>query len=493
VGRTALVLGDQLSKNNPALDGAERVLLVESTAAMSRRRYHRRRRHLVLSAMRHFAAELRRRTGVEVVQKRGCASFADGLRGERDVACALPNSRAARETLARHGVTFVPSSMFLTDPDDFARWAEGQRRVRMEDFYREQRVRHGILVEDGDEPAGGRWNYDRENRRPATRGLTGPDPWRPREDEIDEEVRADLDRLGLPEFGVDGPREFPATRREALAALRHFVAERLPDFGPWQDTMVPGHSAMHHARLSTALNLWLLDPLEVARAAEDAYRAGDAPLASVEGFVRQVIGWREYVWGMYWWREPEWRRVNALGARKSVPQAYLDGETDANCLRTVVGEVREHGWANHIQRLMVLGNLGLLLGVRPQELSEWFHASFVDGAEWVMAPNVIGMALHADGGAMMTKPYAAGGNYISRMSGYCEGCRFDPKRRTGEDACPFTALYWDFVARHRDRWAENHRMRQIVRGLDRMDPGELEDVRARARVAKRRFAAAESA
>ena len=492
MGRTALVLGDQLSLENPALEGADRVLLIESTAAMARRRYHRRRRHLVLSAMRHHAAHLRERRGLEVTERRGAASFADGLRGERDVVCALPNSRAARETLAAHGVAFVPSSMFLTDPDDFARWAERRRRVRMEDFYREQRVRHGILVEDGDEPAGGRWNFDRENRRPATKGLTGPEPWTPVEDEIDEEVRRDLDRLGLPEHGADGSREFPATRAEARAALRHFVAHRLRDFGPWQDTMVPGHAAMHHARLSTALNLWLLDPLEVARAAEQAYRDGDAPLASVEGFVRQVIGWREYVWGMYWWREDRWPRANALDARKAVPRAYLDAETDANCLRTVAGEVREHGWANHIQRLMVLGNLGLLLGVRPQALSEWFHASFVDGAEWVMAPNVIGMALHADGGAMMTKPYAAGGNYISRMSGYCEGCRFDPRRRTGEDACPVTALYWDFIARHRDRWAENHRTRNIVSALDRMDPGELEDVRSRARAAKRSFVASDA-
>jgi deoxyribodipyrimidine photolyase-related protein len=478
VGHAALILGDQLSHANPALEGADRVLMIESRAALARLRYHRRRRHLVLSAMRHFAAELRGR-GVEVDYV-----VSDDKRSviarHGEVVAAQPNDGPARRSLARAGVRFVPSTQFLTDVGAFTEWAEHRpKRLVMEDFYRDQRRRLGLLM-DGDKPAGGRWNLDRENREPPKEGMDPPLPWMPEEDDIDAAVRRDLDAYDLPEFGEDGPREWPATAAEARRALDDFIAHRLPDFGTYQDAMVPGERWMFHSRLSAAFNLWLLDPLEAARAAEDAYRRGDAPLNAAEGFVRQVIGWREYIWCMYWLREREWRTDNALDATTPLAEVFWTGETDLNCLRNAMLDVRESAYAHHILRLMVLGNLHLLLGTRPWEAVEWFRSAFIDGAEWVMAPNVAGMATFADGGVMMTKPYAAAGRYVHRMSHYCRDCRFVPERRTGEDACPVTQLFWDFMARNEERLAGNRRLRGQMASLRRMDPEELAEVRAAA-------------
>jgi (6-4)DNA photolyase len=446
---------------------------------------HRRRAHLVLVAMRRFAAELRAGGEVEVLERRGAASFADGLHGLRDVVCAAPNSAGARRGLGRLGVRLVASNQFLTDPDDFAAWARGRRRVVMEDFYREQRRRFGVLLDEDGQPEGGRWNFDAENRRPPPRaGFDAPVPWRPAEDAVDADVRADLDAAGIELFGADGPRRFAATPAEARSALASFVADRLPSFGPWQDAMVPGRRVLFHSLLSAPLNLGLLEPLEAIRTAERAYRRGEAPLASVEGFVRQILGWREYVWGTYWLRRDRWPHESKLGARAPLPRAYWGEPSGWNCLDSVVAGVRADAYAHHIERLMVLGNIALLAGIEPWATVRWFQGAFIDGAEWVMAPNAAGMALFADGGEMMTKPYAAGGNYINRMSGYCAGCRYRPNVRTGPEACPVTALYWDFVDRHRERLAANRRTRSSVRTLDRFDPGEREGIRARARDAR---------
>jgi len=474
MGHTALVLGDQLSHANPALEGADRVLVVESRAALARVRYHRQRRHLVLSAMRHYAQELRDR-GVEVDERRDVERAGDVVGEYGDVVCAEPNSIPSRRGLERAGVRFVASGQFLTAPAAFAEWAQGRRRLVMEDFYREQRRRFGLLLARDGEPEGGRWNLDRDNRRPARAGLSAPAPWLPEEDEIDAGVRRDLDAMGLPESGEDGPRLWPATQAEARRALADFVEHRLAGFGPWQDAMVAGERWLFHSRLSSSLNLWLLDPLEACRAVQDAYETrSDVPLQSAEGFVRQVVGWREYVWGMYWLRGTDWRKDNALGAQRPLPQAFWSGETDAECLRATLADVRETAYAHHIQRLMVLGNLMLLLGVRPWEAVEWFQASFVDGAEWVMTPNVAGMATFADGGTMMTKPYAGGGTYVDRMSTYCGDCVHEPR------SCPVTALYWDFMARHADAFRDNRRMRGPLRTLATMDPARLADLRERA-------------
>lgn len=483
-GRTALVLGDQLSHANPALDGADRVLLIESRAKLASARFHRQKLHLVLSAMRHFAAELEE-SGLEVDLCRA-DSFAAGIEAHRarhapeEVVVLSPHNLGARERLAAlDGVAVRDETLFLTHPREFAGWAEGRRRLVMEDFYRWQRGRLGVLLEDGGEPAGGAWNFDEHNREPPPGDRRPPEPYTPREDEIDAAVRRDLDALGLETFGPDRPRRWPATHAEALESLERFVELKLADFGPWQDAMLHGQRWMWHSQLSSSLNLNLISPLDCVRAAERAYREGRAPIASVEGFVRQVIGWREYVWGVYWLRAGEWGELNALAADADLPALFWGGETGMRCLADAVAGLEETAYAHHIERLMLFGNLILLLGVEPNQAFGWFHQAFVDGYEWVMAPNAIGMAAYADGGRMMTKPYAASGRYIDRMSDHCGGCRYDPTQRVGEDACPYTTLYWDFVARHRDRLEANRRMRMPLRNLARMDPAEVAEIRAR--------------
>ncbi len=486
--RTAWVLGDQLSHENPSLDGADAVLMIESRAKLGSGRWHRQKLHLVLSAMRHFADELRER-GLEV-DYRGARTLATGLRSHirehrpGSVALMRPNSRAALTRLTRlDRVELIDETLFLTHPDEFAAFAEGRRQLRMENFYREQRRRFELLME-GSEPSGGAWNFDPENRKPPPRDSQPPRPYRPREDAIDEAVRADLDRGGLDLWGADAPRSFPATRAEALRALRRFVADRLPAFGPYQDAMLNGESWMWHSLLSSSLNLGLLEPLEVARAAEAAYREGDVRIASAEGFIRQVIGWREYVWGVYWLQGREWPRMNALRARRDLPQAFWGGPTEMRCLADVTSKLERTAYAHHIERLMVAGNLGLLLGVEPRQLYDWFHRAFIDGYEWVMEPNVLGMATWADGGRMMSKPYAASGRYIDRMSDHCRECRYDPGTRTGSDACPFTTLYWDFLDRNRGRLGDNRRLAMPLRNLERIGAPELAEIRSRARALK---------
>lgn len=475
------------------------VLLVEARSVLRRRRFHRRKAHLVLSALRHRRAELGDR--VAYVQ---AGTYREALErlGEPVTVCR-PTSRAAYALVGTlPNVEVLPARGFATSPAEFDGWARsrGRRRLLLEDFYRHARERLGILMDPGTDPetdpepggphpAGGRWNLDADNREPPPAGarrLAVPAPWRPVESEIDARVREDLDawaRAGEVDFvGRDGPREFPVTRDEALAALRAFVDGRLASFGAYQDAMLAADPVMAHSLLSVPLNLGLLDPLECARAAERAYRDGSAPLASVEGFVRQVLGWREYVWHLYWRLGPGYRRRNALSARRRLPRWFAELDADqveARCLATVLREVRDHGWVHHIPRLMVLGNYALQRGWHPAGVTDWFHRCFVDGYDWVMVPNVVGMALHADGGIMATKPYAAGGAYIDRMSDFCGECRYRPRRRSGADACPYTSGYWSFLARNAERLSGNHRMSRPLANLRRL--GDLDAVVARER------------
>jgi deoxyribodipyrimidine photolyase-related protein len=333
---------------------------------------------------------------------------------------------------------------------------------------------------DGGEPVGGRWNYDADNREPPPRGaseLGVADPWWPREDAVDADVRADL--AGVPTLGEGGPRRFAVTRDEARAALAVFLRDRLPRFGAHEDAMLVADDWMAHSLLSVPLNLGLLDPLDVVQAAEVEYRAGRAPLPAVEGFVRQVLGWREYMWHLYWWLPADYRSRNALAARRPLPDWWQDlGSCGVRCVDETLRGVREHGWAHHIQRLMVLGSWALQRGYDPAALTDWFHRTFVDGYDWVMLANVVGMSQWADGGVVATKPYTSGGAYINRMSDYCGECRFRPGERTGERACPFTTGYWDFLARNEAALAGNHRMKQPLAGLRRL--ADLEEVRATA-------------
>ncbi|RKT78511.1 deoxyribodipyrimidine photolyase-related protein [Terracoccus luteus] len=470
------LFADQLG---PHFDvGRSGVLLVESRSALGRRRYHRQKLHLILSALRHRAADL----GDSAVYLRA-DTYGEALAelGE-PVRVYEPTSFAAdafvRRRLESGEVESVdPTPGYSLRKDEFATWAGDRRRLRMDDFYRFQRLRLDLLMEGAD-PVGGRWSYDDENREPPPKGratLGAPAPYRPREDDIDAEVRDDLDRWerdeGLETVGADGPRLFAVTRREALAALERFVTERLAGFGPHEDAMLKGDWEMAHSLLSVPLNLGLLSPVEVAERAVQAHADGDAPLASVEGFVRQVVGWREYVWHVYWHFGRTYRRRNTMAARTSLPPWFDDLEADsvdAACLGDVLGGVRDRGWVHHIPRLMVLGNWAAQRGYDPDELTEWFQTRFVDGYDWVMPANVVGMSQHADGGAMATKPYVSGGAYIDRMSDYCGGCRYDPKKRVGEDACPFTAGYWAYLDRNADRLEGNNRMARPLQGRHRL-------------------------
>ncbi|WP_369132584.1 cryptochrome/photolyase family protein [Modestobacter sp. I12A-02662] len=456
------------------------VLLVESRAVFRRRRFHRQKAHLLLSALRHRAAEL----GDQALFLQ-TGTYGEALDRVRDpLSVCAPTTWPARDlVLARPGVQVLEARGFVTRQADFRRWAalRPRQRLLMDDFYRAARRFHDVLM-DGADPVGGTWNLDAENREPppADGRSPAPPPWLPVEDEIDEEVRADLDRWAadgdVAFVGDDGPRLFPVTAAEAELRLADFVTHRLPAFGPHEDAMLAGDPWLAHSMLSATLNLGLVDPLDVVHRAEQAYRdsvaAGDPlPLNSVEGFVRQVMGWRDWMWHLYWHLGREYRHGNALQATEEVPVwlAELDAEAvDANCLSHVLADVRERGWVHHIPRLMVLGNYALQRGIEPLAMTDWFHRVFVDGYDWVMVANVVGMSQHADGGVLATKPYAAGGAYIDRMSDYCGGCRYDPRKRLGEDACPYTAGYWAFLDRNRERLAGNRRMRQPLAGLGRL-------------------------
>jgi deoxyribodipyrimidine photolyase-related protein len=455
-------------------DPAQPVLLIESQSVFARRRFHRRKAHLVLSALRHRAAELGEQA--LFLQTGSYREALDQL--NEPLSVCQPTSWAADHFVrSLPSIDILPARGFCTSRQDFDTWAKSQRTLRLENFYRTARRRFDLLM-DGDQPVEGRWNFDADNREPAPKNTTAlgvPQPWRPEEDEIDEQVRADLDRWeleGAVSFvGRDGPREFAVTAAEAQQALNVFLRDRLPHFGPHEDAMLAGDRFMAHSLLSAPMNLGLLDPLDCAYAAEDAYRAGHAPISSVEGYIRQLIGWRDYIWHVYWHFGRNYRDRNALHATNALPSWFAELDADAvqaHCLSDVLAQVRDHGWVHHIPRLMVLSNFALQRGWDPAAVTDWFHRSFVDGYDWVMVANVVGMSLHADGGLMATKPYASGGAYINRMSDYCGGCRYRPGQRVGEQACPFTGGYWWFLARNTEALGRNRRMAQPMAGLGRL-------------------------
>jgi deoxyribodipyrimidine photolyase-related protein len=481
---TVWVLGDQLNRGSSSLTNVtpatHRVLMVESTAKLTNRRWHVQRAHFVITAMRRFADELRAER-FEVDYRRA-GSLADGFRAHVDefrpeqVTAMEPASRSGQRLLDALGVRATRSNQFLTHPDEFAAFAADRRRLKMEDFYRWQRRRLGYLM-DGDEPAGGQWNFDHDNRRPPPKVATPwPSPLRGDLDDTDRQVLADLP----PTWGATPDGTWATSRAEALARMEFFVDQVLPHFGPHEDAMLHDDWHLAHGLLAQYMNIGLLHPREVCDAADQAYRRGKVPIASAEGFIRQIIGWREYVWGVYWLWGDEYAGRNMLAADRPVPPAFSGtASTHMRCLAATLKGLHDHAWVHHIQRLMILGNLALLSGVNPQEMTRWMWTGFVDGAEWVMVPNVVGMALHADGGAMATKPYAAGGAYIDRMSDYCKGCRYDRRQRVGPNACPFTTLYWDFLDRNGEQFARNPRMATQVRSAQRL--GDLAEVRVRAR------------
>ena len=485
---TLWVLGDQLHRTSGVLRNADpsrhRILFVTSLRSIRSKRWHRQRLHIVLAGMAKLAAQLRDE-GFDVDERvsatllcgweEHCVEFAPTA-----TALMHPNSWSGAERVKGRGVELLPNDQFLCTPTEFATWAATRtKQIRMEDFYRWQRQRLGILIEPDGTPAGGSWNYDDQNReRPPKDGRTWPEPERFELDEIDRRVASFIDSHAPHAFGAPYDGLWPTTTAQAEARLDRVIAGVLPMFGPHEDAMLHGNWHLAHTLLSSALNLGMLNPATVIERAVDAYRRGAVPLSSAEGFIRQIIGWREYVWGLYWLWMPDYAAQNALGAVRPIPPAFVGAPTNMRCVSRCVEDLESRGYLHHIQRLMVLGNLSLLAGVDPKALTDWMWAGFVDAAEWVMVPNVIGMSQHADGGRMATKPYASGGAYISKMSDYCTGCSYDPKKRVGSNACPFTTLYWDFLARHDERFRRNHRMSKPLAGMRRLS--DLEAVRERA-------------
>jgi deoxyribodipyrimidine photolyase-related protein len=475
--RILYVAHDHLNRDHGVLATADKttdiIVLVESARMTSGRPWHPERLFFLISSARHFAAELEAEG--YLVRYVKAPTTIDGLKaiqtevGELPIHSAEPSSFKQLELLRELGVHFVPNDFFLTSRPDFKLWADRQKSFVMENFYRAQRVRLGIMVENG-EPDGGRWNFDADNRLPPPKNYTWPAYLEHERDQIDQQV--------VSELGMTPTNTWATTRTRARAQLRNFIENHLAGFGPYEDAIAGDNWALHHSLLSPYLNNGLLHASEVIEAVLVAYRAG-APIGSVEAFVRQVIGWREYINGMYWFLGPEYREKNELGAtRKLLPLFTDSSKTQMACVKQVVADVETRAWAHHIPRLMVLSNLALVTGVNPQEFLDWMREQFIDAAEWVMVPNIIGMATHADGGQLMTKPYAAGGAYLNKMTQSCKGCKYDPKKRVGEDACPFTTLYWDFLDRHRDRFVKNHRMSQQIFGLNRLS--DLPELRLRA-------------
>jgi deoxyribodipyrimidine photolyase-related protein len=476
--RIVYVPFDHLNRGYGALKNADPktdvIAMVESARMTTGRAWHPMRLFFLISSARHFAESLRSEGFTVHFDK--APTTIDGLKKIQGlfpgapIVCAEPSSFKQYAALKDFGVSFVANDFFLTSRADFALWARAQKSFLMENFYRAQRVRLNVLVEGG-KPTGGAWNFDKENRLPPPKNYEWPKYLEHSRDAIDEEVAKELN--------YSPGTTWATTREGALAQLENFIKNHFANFGPYEDAMANDNWAVHHSLLSPYLNNGLLHAQEVIDAAIVAFKGGSIPIASCEGFVRQIIGWREYVNGMYWFLGEEYEKNNQLEAKRELLPLLRDPEkTSMNCVKSIVTDINERAWVHHIPRLMVLSNLALITGTNPQQFLDWMREVFIDATQWVMVPNVIGMGLHADGGAMMTKPYAAGGAYISRMSSYCKGCAYDPKLRVGETACPFTTLYWDFLDRHKENFAKNHRMSQQVFGLNRLK--DLPELRERA-------------
>lgn len=496
-----LVLGDQLDIHSSAFDGfdpsMDAVWMAEVAEESTHVWSHKARITIFLSAMRHFRDALRRK-GITVHYRRiedpdNRGSFTLELReavaslNPERLILVKPGEWRVKEDLmnvartTHSPIEMRPDRHFLSTGKAFSQYAGERKALRMEFFYRKMRRETGILM-DGDSPLGGKWNYDAENRQPF--GKAGPGKiFSPRSfspDKTTKEVIKLVEKRFSGHPGSLAHFDWPVTHRQASAALSDFVENRLPAFGLYQDAMWTGRPYLYHSRLSSSLNLKLLNPRKVLAAAESSYHEGLAPLNSVEGFVRQILGWREYVRGIYWHFMPAYGDLNRLDAKAALPRFYWTGETSMNCLRETIGQTLAYGFAHHIQRLMVTGLFALLLGVQPQEVHRWYLAVYVDAVEWVELPNTLGMSQFADGGIMASKPYVATGKYVHRMSNYCMTCPYDPFQAISEDACPFTTLYWDFLMRHKSSFKQNPRMGLQLRNLDRLPKEKRRAIRSHA-------------
>ena len=495
VSRLVLVLGDQLSPALSALREAERgsdtVVMAEVSDEASYVRHHPKKIALIFAAMRKFAARLQAE-GWQVCYTRlddpensgsivGELLRRAGEVGASEVLATEPGEWRLISALedAPLPVHQFQDDRFLASHGAFEAWAEGRKQLRMEYFYREIRRKTGLLME-GDSPAGGKWNFDHDNRKPAPDDVTFDGPLRFEPDAVVEEVLDLVEARFGNGFGDLRPFWFATDAEQAEAQLDHFIAQGLEKFGDYQDAMLTDNRFLYHGLISFYMNIGLLDPLRVCQAAERAYRDGKAPINAVEGFIRQIIGWREYIRGIYFLEGPEYTARNALGHDRALPGFYWGAETKMACVAKAVEQTRAEAYAHHIQRLMVTGNFALLAGVDPAQVHEWYLAVYADAFEWVEAPNTIGMSQFADGGIVASKPYVSSGAYINRMSDYCKGCAYKVTQKTGPDACPFNLLYWHFLMRHRERFANNPRMAQMYRTFDRMDAERQDTVLAEA-------------
>ena len=486
--KLCLILGDQLSHDISSLRQLDAktdiVMMVEVLEEATYVPHHKKKIVFLFSAMRHFAQELRA-NGVNVRyvaldDPLNTGSFEGEVRRAladiqpQSLVITEPSEYRVRENMASWASDFsLPVDLRQDDRvlctiDAFAAWADGRKQLRMEYFYREMRKKYGVLMA-GDQPEGGQWNYDAQNRKPPKSGLVVPPTYVSTPDAITEEVMTLVAKRFPNHFGDIEPFHFAVTRDGALAALAQFIDQRLTNFGDYQDAMVAGEPWMFHAHIGFYLNCGLLLPLECIRAAQHAYERQNAPLNAVEGFIRQIMGWREYVRGIYWLKMPGYADVNFFEADRDLPDFYWTAETEMNCLKQCITETKKNAYAHHIQRLMVLGNFALIAGLAPAQVNEWFLVVYADAYEWVELPNVSGMILFADGGYLASKPYAAGGSYINRMSNYCKDCRYKVAQKNGPDACPFNYLYWDFLARNRDKLSSNHRISMMYKTYDRME------------------------
>lgn len=492
-------LGDQLNRDAAVFDNFDKsvdaIWMAEVPEESTHVWSHKARITLFLSAMRHFAARLQG-SGVSVHYHRlgehehnslseALAADLERLRPDR-VLVTHPGDyrvhRILKATVRAAGIRLmvVRDRHFFDSPERFRVWASRRKQLRLEHYYQAMRRHHDVLM-DGDEPAGGAWNYDADNRKSF--GTSGPGamprPLRFEPDAVTREVMEDVERHFPDHPGRLEAFDWPVTTEQAWDALEDFISHRLPLFGPYQDALWRDEPWLYHSRLSAAMNLKLLAPRVVVHAAEWAWREGHAPLSSVEGFIRQVLGWREFVRGVYWLHMPDYLDRNALSAHADLPAFYWTGDTEMTCMQQALRQTLDYGYAHHIQRLMITGLYAQLLGVEPRQVHEWYLAVYVDAVEWVEAPNTLGMSQFADGGVFASKPYCASGKYVRRMSNYCGDCRFDPDKRTGDDACPFNSLYWDFLQRHEQMLRDNPRTAMQVRNLDRLD----DDTRSAIRMA----------
>jgi deoxyribodipyrimidine photolyase-related protein len=492
VSALRVVLGDQLSRNVSALAGlaaGDVVLMAEVMGECAYVPHHPQKITLVLSAMRHFAAALRgdgvMLRYVRLDDPENTQSLAGEVRRAAAAAAAdrviatEPGEWRVRQDMLGWATEIRADDRFIAPTAWFAGWAKDKASLRLEFFYREMRRRTGILM-DGDMPAGGKWNFDADNRKRLPKGISPPAPKRFPPDAATQEVMALVGEKFAGHCGRLDTFDYPVTAAAAAAGFEDFLERRLGGFGDWQDAMAADEPFMFHSLVSAPLNLGLLDPLALCRAAEAAYRAGAAPLNAVEGFVRQILGWREFVRAIYWHFMPGYAALNTLGATRRLPAFYWTGETDMRCMAAAIGQTMQFAYAHHIQRLMITGNFALLAGLHPDAVDEWYLAVYADAYEWVEMPNTRGMALHVDGGIVGSKPYAASGAYINRMGDYCGTCHYDVTDGVGDRGCPFNALYWDFIARHADRFAENPRMAMPVRSWRKMAPARGAALRARA-------------